>query len=63
VKHFLNSSGFNAAKNLQNVFLQGTPTSYGKYSLKNSNFSFPNVTKSLQLSAPQIDPQILINKI
>ena len=63
IKHVLNASGFKAAKTRAYVFLDGSPFSKGKYWRKNSVFSLPNRTKSLQLSAPHIVPHSTTNRI
>ena len=51
-----NCSGSSAAHTREKVFLQGMPAEKGKYSRRKSSFSCPNITKSRQLSAPQIEP-------
>ena len=63
IKHVLNEIGHKAENTRANVFFEGIPFLYGKYRLKNSFFSLPIITKSRQLSAPQIAPHKTINKI
>jgi len=63
MKHALNGSGSKAAHTRAKVFLQGMPDANGKYLRKKSSFSTPNITKSRQLSAPQIEPHKITKRI
>ena len=58
-----NCSGSSAAHTREKVFLQGMPAEKGKYSRRKSSFSCPNITKSRQLSAPQIEPHSSTKRI
>jgi len=63
MKQLRNCSGSRAALTRAKVFLQGMPDEKGKYSRRKSSLSCPNMTKSRQLSAPQIEPHNITKRI